>query len=150
MQLQLPSIDRTATKKKVESILEQYRIYLLQVSINKLPSITAKYTLVPASSNQITSSTENAAIANVDYEIERNRFIDMVIRAVNRLSNEERRLIILRYFGEDERFDYIVYNEMNMSERHYYRLKANALNKLAFALQVEVYQKKASEYMSIV
>lgn len=141
MQLQLEQINRTATKRKVEAILEKYRIYLLQVSLDKLPSITAKYTLVTASTNVVNSSTEKAAIANVDYEIERNRFIEMVIRAVNRLSDEERRLIILRYFGEDERFDYQVYNEMNMSERHYYRLKAKAFYKLAFAMNVEVYEE---------
>lgn len=141
MQYQLQMVDRTATKKKVESILEQYRIYLLQVSLNKLPSITAKYTLVPATTNLVTSSTEKAAIANVDYEMERNRFIAQVIEAVNRLPVEERRLIILRYFGEEEWFDYQVYNEMNMSERHYYRLKARAFSKLAFALNIEVYQE---------
>ncbi|MFC4411899.1 ArpU family phage packaging/lysis transcriptional regulator [Chungangia koreensis] len=142
MECQVQTINRTATKKKVESILEQYRIYLLQVSLNKLPSITAKYTLVPASSNLVTSSTEKAAIANVDYEIERNRFIEQVIGAVNRLPAEERRLMILRYFGEEEWFDYQVYNEMNMSERHYYRLKARAFSKFAIALNVEVYQER--------
>ena len=142
MQLQLQAIDHKATKRKVEAILRQYRIYLLQVSLDKLPSITAKYMLVPSASNQVKSSTEKAAIANVDYEMERNRFIDLVVGAVNRLSNEERRLVILRYFGEEEWFDYQVYNELNISERHYYRLKANALNKLAFALKVEVYQEK--------
>lgn len=142
MKLQLQSIDRNATKKKVESILEQYRIYLLQVSINKLPSITAKYTLVPASSNIVRSSTEKAAIANVDYEIERSRFIERVVDAVNRLPKEERQLIILRYFGEEEWFDYQVYTELNISERHYYRLKANALYKLAFALNVESYKSE--------
>ena len=142
MQLQLQSIDRTATKKKVESILRQYRIYLLQVSINKLPSITAKYTLVPASTTNVTtSSTEKAAIANVVYEMERNRFLEWVIQAVNRLSDDERRLIILRYFGKDEAFDYQVYNDLNISERHYYRLKANVLCKLAMALNVEVYEE---------
>lgn len=142
MQLQLQAIDHKATKRKVEAILRQYRIYLLQVSLDKLPSITAKYMLVPSASNQVKSSTEKAAIANVDYEIERNRFIEMVIWGVNRLSDEERRLIILRYLGEDEWFDYQVYNELNISERHYYRLKANALNKLAFAMGVEVYTEK--------
>jgi len=142
MELQLQTIDRTATRRKVEMILRQYRMYLLQVSLDKLPSITAKYTLVPSGSNLPTSTTEKAAIANVDYEMERNRFIEMVIQGVNRLSDEERRLIILRYMGEEEWFDYQVYCELNLSERHYYRLKANALKKLAIAMQVEVYEEK--------
>ncbi|MGH1232317.1 ArpU family phage packaging/lysis transcriptional regulator, partial [Bacillus toyonensis] len=36
--------------------------------------------------------------------------------------------------------DYMVYNEMGMSERTYRRVKARAFYKLAFALRLEVYE----------
>lgn len=138
----LPEIDREATKKVVESTLEKYRLYSLQLSLDKLPSVTAKYTLVPPSPSLPSSSTETAALANVDYERERSKFIEVMLRAVNRLSNEERKLIILRYLEETEEFDYQVYAKLNISERQYYRLKARAFYKLAFALKIEVYKEK--------
>lgn len=142
LQFDLPEIDREATKKVVESTLEKYRLYSLQLSLDKLPSVTAKYTLVPPSPSLPSSSTETAAIANVDYERERAKFIELVLRAVNRLSNQERKLIILRYLGEDEEFDYQVYAQLNISERQYYRLKARVFYKLAFALRIEVYKER--------
>lgn len=138
----LPEIDRDATKKVVESTLEKYRLYSLQISLDKLPSVTAKYTLVPPSPSLPSSSTETVALANVDYERERAKFIEVMLRAVNRLSNEERKLIILRYLEETEEFDYQVYAKLNISERQYYRLKARAFYKLAFALKIEVYKEK--------
>lgn len=142
LQFDLPEIDREATKKVVESTLEKYRLYSLQLSLDKLPSVTAKYTLVPPSPSLPSSSTETAALANVDYERERAKFIELVLRAVNRLSNQERKLIILRYLGEDEEFDYQVYAQLNISERQYYRLKARVFYKLAFALRIEVYTER--------
>lgn len=142
LQFDLPEIDREATKKVVESTLEKYRLYSLQLSLDKLPSVTAKYTLVPPSPSLPSSSTETAALANVDYERERAKFIELVLRAVNRLSNQERKLIILRYLGEDEEFDYQVYAQLNISERQYYRLKARVFYKLAFALRIEVYKER--------
>ena len=119
-------------------------MYSLQVSLDRLPSITAKYTLMPRASGTNSSSTEDAAIANVDYEKERLRFMEWVTRAVNRLSYDERSIIITRYMGDDEWFDYEVYQELNMSERKYYRVKPRAFYKLAFALKVEVYKEVAS------
>lgn len=142
LQFDLPEIDREATKKVVESTLEKYRLYSLQLSLDKLPSVTAKYTLVPPSPSLPNSSTETAALANVDYERERAKFIELVLRAVNRLSNQERKLIILRYLGEDEEFDYQVYAQLNISERQYYRLKSRVFYKLAFALRIEVYKER--------
>ncbi|WP_391123473.1 ArpU family phage packaging/lysis transcriptional regulator [Psychrobacillus sp. L3] len=138
----LPEINREATKKVVQSTLEKYRLYLLQLSLDKLPSVTAKYTLMPPSHNLPSSSTENVALANVDYERECSKFIELILRAVNRLSDQERKLIILRYFAEDEEFDYQVYAKLNISERQYYRLKVRAFYKLAFALKIEVYKEK--------
>lgn len=142
LQFDLPEIDRDATKKVVESTLEKYRLYSLQLSLDKLPSVTAKYTLVPPSPSLPSSSTETAALANYEYERERAKFIEWMLRAVNRLSNQERKLIIQRYLMENEEFDYQVYANLNISERQYYRVKARAFYKLAFALKIEVYKEK--------
>lgn len=144
LEFNLPAIDRDETKKAVESILERYQMYSLQVNLDRLPAITAKYTLMPFSNSLPSSSTESAAIANVDYEQERTRYIEWVVRAVNRLTYVERSIVITRYLSDDAPFHYEAYTELNMSERNYFRLKARALYKLAFALKVEVYEEVAN------
>lgn len=136
----LPEIDRVSTKNRVENLLEQYRILLLQVDIEFVPKVTAGYSLVPPSStNAFHSSTEEAAIKIVDYQRNRTEFILRMQKAVNRLSYQERSIIIRRYMLNEEYYDYEVYNELGMSERKYYRIKARAFLRLAFALREEVY-----------
>lgn len=139
----LPEIDREKTKAAVESALEKYRFYLLMVPEDKLPKITATYSLVPPSfSNEFYSSTEQAVMDRIELDIARNKHIEWVLKAVNRLSKMEREIIYKRYLEDEEIFDYEIYNEMGMSERRYYRLKARIFYKLAFILRIEVYCKK--------
>lgn len=142
LQFKLPEIDRELTKNAVESALEKYRFYLLTIPEEKLPRITPSYSLVPPSNtNEFHSSTEDAVIYRVDGERERTEYIERVRRAVNRLNTREREIIIKRYLGEDEVFDYEIYNDKGMSERQYYRLKGRIFYKLAFILRIEIYKK---------
>jgi ArpU family phage transcriptional regulator len=137
----LPEIDREKTKAAVESALEKYRFYLLMVPEDKLPKVTATYSLVPPSfSNEFHSSTEQAAIDRIELELVRNKHIDWVLRGVNRLSKVEREIIYKRYLEDEEVFDYEIYNEIGMSERKYYRVKARIFYKLAFMLKIEVFK----------
>jgi ArpU family phage transcriptional regulator len=139
----LPEIDREATREAVERALEKYRIYLLTVPEDRLPKITQTFSIVPPShSNESHSSTEDAAVSNVDHEKERTEHIEKVQRAVNRLGHMERGIVIHRYMKEDDVFDYEVYGDFNISERKYYRLKSRAFYKLAFILKMEVYHEK--------
>ncbi len=141
LQFKLPEIDRELTKKAVESALEKYRFYLLTIPEEKLPRITASYSLIPPSNtNEFHSSTEEVVIDRIDGERERIEYIERIRRAVNRLGIRERELIIKRYLEEDEVFDYEIYNELGMSERKYYRLKARIFYKVAFILKLEVYK----------
>ena len=142
MDFMLPEIDRKATKKAVEAALEKYRIFLLTLKLDQLPKVTQHYSLVPAKTSKLHSSTEEIAIKNVDYERERAEYIQRVVEAVNRLDYWERAIIIQRYMTGEEVFDYAVYNELGMSHRNYYRLKSRAFYKLAFALEIEVYRKR--------
>lgn len=145
LQFNLPEIDREKTKQAVEQALETYRLYSLQVHLDKLPSITASYSLAPASSNIPSSSTEQAAIANVEYEQQRVNYLNWIVRAVNRLSKVEREIIVRRYLEETEVFDYQIYNDIGMSESSYYRLRGRTFYKLAFALKIEVYKEVSKE-----
>ncbi len=143
LMFKLPEIDRERTKEAVEAALEKYRFYLLSVPDEKLPKVTATFSLVPPSfTNGFHSSTEDAAIFNVDKEREREDHIQNIIRGVNRLSKMEREIIYKRYLEVEETFDYEIYNEMGFSERRFYRLKARIFYKLAFILKIEVYKNE--------
>jgi ArpU family phage transcriptional regulator len=139
----LPEIDREKTKVAVESALEKYRFYLLTVPEERLPKVTASYSLVPPSTNsEYVSSTERTVVEKVDFEQERDKYLERIVRGVNRLSRLERKIIYKRYLEEEEIFDYEIYNEIGMSERKYYRLKARIFYKLAFILRIEVYKSE--------
>ncbi|MCY7940493.1 ArpU family transcriptional regulator [Bacillus inaquosorum] len=142
MTLNLPQIDEEATKAKAEKLLDQYRLYLLQVPDDFLPKVTPTYSIVPPSiTNEFHSSTEDAALKRLDWEIQRDKFLKRVQRAVNRLSQRERQIIVMLYMQPDELYDYEIYAEMGVSQRSYYRIKAQALYRLAFALREEVYKQ---------
>lgn len=145
MIFKLPEIDREKTKRAVLSALEKYRICLLTLDERQLPRVTQTFTLtLPAKTNEFNSSTEDVAIANVDGMNMKIKYIEKIRRAVNRLSVQERQIIIKRYLVEDEVFDYEVYNEMGLSERQYYRIKSRAFYKLAFILRIEVTIERCS------
>ncbi|MGD6967127.1 ArpU family phage packaging/lysis transcriptional regulator [Rossellomorea vietnamensis] len=138
----LPEIDREKTKAAVESALEKYRFYLLTVPEDKLPKVTASYSLIPPTfSNEFHSSTEQAVMNRIELEIAKRKHIEWVLRGVNRLSKMEREIIFKRYLEDEEIFDYEIYNEIGMSERRYYRLKARIFYKLAFILKIEIYKE---------
>ncbi|MDP4524101.1 ArpU family phage packaging/lysis transcriptional regulator [Bacillus halotolerans] len=139
--LNIPQIDEEATKLKAEKLLDQYRLYLLQVPDDFLPKVTPTYSIVPPSiTNEFHSSTEEAALKRLDWEIQRDKFLKRIQRAVNRLSQRERQIIVMLYMQPEEMYDYEVYAEMDLSQRSYYRVKAKALYLLAFALREEVYK----------
>jgi ArpU family phage transcriptional regulator len=143
LSFKLPEIDREKTRLAVEAALEKYRFYLLTFPEEKLPKVTASYSLTPpAFSNQVHSSTESAVIDKVDFEREREKYIEWIRKAVNRLAFKERELIVKRYLSDEEVYDYELYNDTGYSERKYYRVKARIFYKLAFLLRIEVYNNE--------
>ncbi|MEG7356758.1 ArpU family phage packaging/lysis transcriptional regulator [Bacillus sp. 0209A] len=143
--LNIPQIDEEATKLKAEKLLDQYRLYLLQVPDDFLPKVTPTYSIVPPSiTNEFHSSTEDVALKRLDWEVQRDKFLKRIQRAVNRLSQRERQIIVMLYMQSEDMYDYEVYAEMGLSQRSYYRVKAKALYRLAFALREEVYKKGAA------
>ncbi|KSU89823.1 ArpU family phage packaging/lysis transcriptional regulator [Priestia flexa] len=138
----LPEIDVKATKRVVEAALEKYRVLLLTQNEEELPKVTATYSLVPPSNtNAFHSSTEDIAIRNISHEQARSKYLKRMVMAVNRLGYWERAILIQRYMLQDDVFDYQVYNDLNFSERKYYRLKEKAFIKLALSLRIEVYKE---------
>ena len=134
-------VDGQKTKKAVEAALEKYRMYMLTIPDEFLPRVTQTYSLVPPSqTNAFHSSTEDAAIKKVDFERERDEYMERIRRAVNRLTKLQRELIVKRYMTFEELRDYDVYNDMCISESKYYREREKAFYKIAFALGIEVYK----------
>ncbi|MEK5176853.1 ArpU family phage packaging/lysis transcriptional regulator [Heyndrickxia sp. FSL W8-0496] len=143
----LPEIDRKLTQENVESAIETYRMYLLTVPEEIMPKVTTSFSLVPPTyTNAFHSTTEDVAIERVDEERARIEYIEKFRKAVNRLSKKEREAIILRYLGDEELFDYEVYNQLGMSESYYHnKFKPRIFYKLALALRIEVYKKKVDQ-----
>lgn len=142
----LPDIDSNLTKRAVENALEKYRLFLIQQPIDRLPRITATYSLIVSSkSNAFHSSTEEIAIKNANLGLVRHDYLLKVQDAINRLNYWERAVIINKYCNDDSVFDYQVYADLHMSERKYYRLKNSAIYKLAFALHLEVYREDEAQ-----
>lgn len=142
----LPEIDPDETKRNVESLLEKNQMYLLMDPEDMQPKITSTFQLTPPSNtNAFHSSTEDTAIERIELDMKRKSLLKKVLNAVNRLNYEERSVIIKRYFGQDDVFDYEVYNNLGFSERKYYRVKSRAFYKIAFYLRLEVYKEGDEE-----
>lgn len=138
----LGQLDNEATQTAVEKTLRQYRTYLLTVPEERMPSLTAQYTLeMPNYSNLKQSGVERAAIDNVDGEQERQRFLKRISISMKKLTMLERQLIFLKYLHMEPRYNYEIYRELNISESKFYRLRNNALYKLALALKIEKYKE---------
>lgn len=132
------SLSKKEIRKAVESELEKYQMYLLTLPSDRQPKITASYSITPpAKNNSFHSETEDIAIYRVDYGREREEHLQRIQKAVNRLNEKEREAIIKKYFGEEEEFDYVIYNDLGMSESYYHRkFKPKIYDKLAVMLGI--------------
>ncbi|MGG0327103.1 ArpU family phage packaging/lysis transcriptional regulator, partial [Bacillus mycoides] len=91
---------------------------------------------------------EDVAISNIQQSKREEWLEKMAFRveqALSRFGNStvgknQRDIIVKRYLEDEDVCDYMVYNEIGMSERTYRRVKARAFYKLAFALRLEVYE----------
>lgn len=130
---EIKHLSKKEIRKAVEAELEKYQMYLLTLPSDRQPKITATYSITPPTrDNQFHSQTEEVAIYRVDYGREREEHLQRVQNAVNRLEQNEREVIIKKYFGEDQEFDYVIYNDLGMSESYYHRkFKPKIFDKLA-------------------
>lgn len=140
--LQMPKINPIQTTKKVKEALDLARSFIQMGFHPKIEvRVTAGYQLVPRSeTNRFTSSTESVAIKNVDIERMRTEHVRSVLEAVNSLSKKERELISIRWFGDEDLTDIEAYIELDMTHATYYRVRSRAFYKLAYALQLAVYE----------
>ncbi|MEK0220878.1 ArpU family phage packaging/lysis transcriptional regulator [Bacillus proteolyticus] len=144
LSFKMPVLDEEETKNEVEKVFEEYRMYLSQMPSDILPKLTASYSIVPPSvTNEFNSSTENVAIERVQYEMARDKFMNWIHRAVNRLPKRERQIIYMYYMEEDKGYDPDIMDEVKLGRTTYYKVKGKALLRLAFSLRKEVFKQKA-------
>ncbi|MBL0386224.1 ArpU family transcriptional regulator [Tumebacillus sp. ITR2] len=137
------NIETKKTRARVEGMLESCRLYM-QIGYHpgQEARTTARYSLTPSSvTNAFHSSTESIAQKNVDEERRRRALVESVWAAVEMLNEMEQQIVKMRYLEDDDALDYIVWGELNLSERKYYRVKARAFLKLALAMGVAVYKE---------
>ncbi|MED1536199.1 ArpU family phage packaging/lysis transcriptional regulator [Bacillus pseudomycoides] len=140
----LPKIDRKATQARLEKILEDVCIYRQFGMIrNEMKVTTSCEVRYHGPTNVVGKPAEDVALANLELskrEERLKRLSFQIDKALSRFSKNQRDIIVKRYLEDEEVFDYMVYNEIGMSERTYRRNKSNAFYKLAFALRLEVYE----------
>lgn len=142
MMMDVPKIDVKKTREKVESLLEQYRMFLVTMPKDILPKLTAGYSIVPPNfSNQFRSSTEDVAIERIEWEEKRNSFIQMILDAVEQLKHDEKFIIFKSFLDDNVGYDCEIWDELHIGKTKYYRIKSEALLRLGFILKVEVYRK---------
>lgn len=145
----LPKIDRKATQVHLEEVLKNIRIYRQFGMIRKEMKVTASCNpRYHGPTNIVGKPAEDVALANVELskrEERLQRLSFQIEKVLSRFSKNERDIIVKRYLVDEEVFDYMIYNEIGMSERTYRRYKANAFYKLAFALRLEVYEQEGGE-----
>ncbi|MGH0950009.1 ArpU family phage packaging/lysis transcriptional regulator [Bacillus mycoides] len=144
LSFKMPVLDEEETKNEVEKVFEEYRMYLSQMPSDILPKVTASYSIVPPSvTNEFNSSTENIAIERLQYEMARDKFMNWIHRAVNRLPKRERQIIHMYYMEEEKGYDPDIMDEVRLGRTTYYKVKGKALLRLAFSLRKEVFKQKA-------
>ncbi|MED1021096.1 ArpU family phage packaging/lysis transcriptional regulator [Bacillus mycoides] len=148
----MPVLDEEETKNEVEKVFEEYRMYLSKMPSDILPKVTASYSIVPPSvTNEFNSSTENIAIERLQYEMAREKCMNWVHRAVNRLPKRERKIIYMYYMEEEKGYDPDIMDEVRLGRTTYYKVKGKALLRLAFSLRKEVFkQNTQTEEVEIV
>ncbi|PEY32702.1 ArpU family transcriptional regulator [Bacillus cereus] len=147
----LPKIDRTATQKELEGVLEEVRIYrqfgMIRQEMKVTPSYEVRY---HGPTHTVGKPLEDVALANIE-QIKREEWLKKmsfrIDQFLSRLGNGyagkiQRDIINKRYLEEEGVYDYMVSNEIGMAERTYGRWKAKVFYKLAFALGLEVYEQK--------
>ncbi|MFV1455486.1 ArpU family phage packaging/lysis transcriptional regulator [Bacillus mycoides] len=145
----LSKIDRPATQVKLESLLEEVRIYkqfgMVREEMKVTPSYEVRY---HGPTNTVGNPLEDVAIENIKRS-EREQYLKNMLFRINqflsRLGNGragkiQRDIINKRYLEEEDLCDYMIYNEIGMAERTYRRWKSRAFYNLAFALRLEVYE----------
>jgi ArpU family phage transcriptional regulator len=124
-------IDQKATRKQVEGVLEALRIYKSMGAVRRENGaiLNMKLNCIEMENPSVNKSESENMMIRLNSECE---------HALSILEVDEREIIRKRYLQKDKQFDFMLFHELNMSERTYRRVKAKAIAKLAYMLRLEV------------
>ncbi|CAG9613751.1 hypothetical protein BACCIP111899_02970 [Bacillus rhizoplanae] len=135
----LPKIDRAATRERLEGVLESVRIYRQFGMIRREMKVTPSYEAREhCPTNTVGNPLEDIAVANLQQNkreewLEKMSFhIDQALSRFghSQVGKNQRDIIIKRYLEDEDVCNYMVYNEIGMSERTYRRVKARSISLL--------------------
>ncbi|MCP8970557.1 ArpU family phage packaging/lysis transcriptional regulator [Ectobacillus ponti] len=140
----LQPIDRKATQKKVEELLENVRLHrqfgMIRQEMKMTPAYEPRY---HGTTHAVGDPAADVALQNVRQQ-QRDQWLAHMSKRVDavlgRMGRMQREIINKRYLGETDQPDYIVYNELGMAERTFRRHRDKAIYHLAFALRLEVFE----------
>lgn len=132
----LPSIDKAKTKKAVEREMMLYSYYLLSVADNDQIKLDKETFVVRLDIDDKILTTK---------EIRKLKFIQHIIDRYNRLSLIDKKIIYYTYMNKEKINDGIIANEINFNLNYFYRIKKEAITKMAYALNAEVLEGEENE-----
>lgn len=140
----LQAIDRKATQKKVEDLLDNVRIHRQFGMIRQEMKVTPSYTpRFHGATHRVGNLAEDVALQNIKQQ-QREEWLAYMSRRIDtvlsRLPRIQRELINKRYLETADQLDYLVYNELGMSDKTFRRHRDKAFYNLAFALRLEVFE----------
>jgi ArpU family phage transcriptional regulator len=120
-------------RKKVERMLREYPILKLAIEEEQIPSCTPLYEERTSSAySEYNSMTEKYAVRMADKKLQ----VKKLEKALQVLNLDERELVKTRYFDLAVLTDEAICEKLGWSKRSYYRIKRNALNKIALAMNL--------------
>ncbi|NRF90497.1 ArpU family transcriptional regulator [Paenibacillus frigoriresistens] len=133
LHIEQEQIDRRATRKRVEDVLETVRMYRLMGAVRRKSGAILEMQMngIEMGSHTVHNTESEDMMIRLNSECE---------HALSILEVDEQEIIRKRYLQKDKQFDFMLFHELNMSERTYRRVKAKAIAKLAYMLRLEVSQ----------
>lgn len=110
-------IDEEITKSNVNYLLSRYHS-IKRLAGASTPKVTASYSIMPRSNTGLTSDSTGDFVEN---KIKSTKMLDEVHRAFNCLSGKSKQRLYFKYIAEDRRYDYEIFEDLNISKDTYYR-----------------------------
>lgn len=146
METYASNLDKQATKARTEEYLKRVREYKVTEYIPIEPQITQSYEVrYHGYTGTVSDSTASVALRNLEETERRRRHIERVEKAVARLGTLHQSLIRKRYIDDDFVSDTDLALDLGYSERHYRRIKSDALLRLSLILGLVVTKEEGSE-----
>ena len=138
---EIPELDYQQTRLRVNLVMKRYELALMRIESKVHPKITQTFTLEMTNFNGGKhSSTEEAALYEVEGKCKDRKFVQEVTDVINRMNVEYREIFSLSYIENLTNGE--IARKMNMSESSLNLKKRIAIELFAYGMGIEVYFRK--------